>query len=104
MKEKIINYIETLEAKAYQSDDYFKQRNDLYIENQNKEKEIERLNKERETDIKYNKYLQKELAEAHSIIKEVREYIMTNGIHSDYGDKGIDDENKLLEILDKENK
>lgn len=44
MKEKIINYIETLEAKAYQSDDYFKQRNDLYIENQNKGKEIERLN------------------------------------------------------------
>ena len=44
MKEKIINYIETLEAKAYQSDDYFKQRNDLYIENQNKDKEIERLN------------------------------------------------------------
>ncbi len=38
------------------------------------------------------------------IIEEVREYIMTNGIHSDYGDKGIDDENKLLEILDKENK
>ena len=44
MKEKIINYIETLEAKAYQSDDYFKQRNDLYIENQNKDKELERLN------------------------------------------------------------
>ena len=37
--------------------------------------EIERLNKERETDIKYNKYLQKELAKANSIIKEVREYI-----------------------------
>lgn len=43
MKEKIINYIETLEAKAYQSDGYFKQRNDLYIENQNKDKEIEKL-------------------------------------------------------------
>ena len=54
MKEKIINYIETLEAKAYQSDDYFKQRNELYISNQEKDKEIERL---------------------HSIIKEVREYI-----------------------------
>ena len=44
MKEKIINYIETLEAKSLQVDDYFKQRNDLYIENQNKDKEIERLN------------------------------------------------------------
>ena len=44
MKEKIINYIETLEAKAYQSDDYFKQRNELYISNQKKDEEIERLN------------------------------------------------------------
>lgn len=44
MKEKIINYIETLEAKAYQSDYYFKQRNELYISNQEKDKEIERLN------------------------------------------------------------
>lgn len=44
MKEKIINYIETLEAKAYQSDDYFKQRNELYIGNQEKDKEIKRLN------------------------------------------------------------
>ena len=34
MKEKIINYIEQLEAKSLQVDDYFKQRNDLYIENQ----------------------------------------------------------------------
>ena len=44
MKEKIINYIETLEAKSLQVDDYFKQRNELYIENQKKDKEIERLN------------------------------------------------------------
>lgn len=34
MKKKIIDYIEQLEAKALQTDDYFKQRNDLYIENQ----------------------------------------------------------------------
>ena len=44
MKEKIINYIEILEAKAYQSDYYFKQRNELYISNQEKGKEIEKLN------------------------------------------------------------
>ena len=44
MKEKIINYIETLEAKSLQVDDYFKQRNELYISNQEKDKEIERLN------------------------------------------------------------
>lgn len=43
MKEKIINYIETLEAKAYQSDDYFKQRNELYIENQKKDELISSL-------------------------------------------------------------
>ena len=46
--------------------------------------------------------LEQEIERLNNIIKEVREYIMTNGIHSDYGDKGIDDENKLLEILDKE--
>ena len=44
MKEKIINYIETLEAKSLQVDDYFKQRNELYISNQEKNFEIERLN------------------------------------------------------------
>ena len=44
MKEKIINYIETLEAKSLQVDNYFKQRNELYISNQEKDKEIERLN------------------------------------------------------------
>lgn len=38
-KQKIIDYIELLEAKAYQSDDYFKQRNELYILNQ-KYKEV----------------------------------------------------------------
>ena len=45
--------------------------------------------------------IENQLQQKENIIKEVREYIMTNGIHSDYGDKGIDDENKLLEILDK---
>lgn len=43
MKEKIIDYIEQLEAKAYQSDTYFKERNELYISNQEKDKQIKRL-------------------------------------------------------------
>jgi hypothetical protein len=63
------------------------------------EEEIERLNKERETDIKYNKYLQKELAEAHSIIKEAREYIVENYPTSTINYQ--DDKYNLLEILDK---
>ena len=82
MKEKIINYIEQLEAKSLQVDDYFKQRNELYISNQEKDKEIERL---------------------HSIIKEVREYVENNGHYDFYNlDVAVDGE-KLLEILDKEN-
>ena len=57
-----MSYIETLEAKAYQSDDYFKQRNELYIENQNKNKEIERLNNiinelEKELNKDFNTYM-----------------------------------------------
>ena len=79
MKEKIINYIETLEAKSLQVDDYFKQRNELYISNQEKDKEIERLN---------------------NIIKEVREYIEEryNGeVLTHTFDK--DNVGELLEIL-----
>lgn len=89
MKEKIINYIETLEAKAYQSDYYFKQRNDLYIENQNKDKEIKRLNKE--------------LAFERQIKKEVREYIEDKNIINlefEYVVRRSD----ILEILDKVDK
>ena len=48
------------------------------------QEEIERLNKERKIDIKYNKYLQKELAKSNSIIKEVREYIENCYEHLDY--------------------
>lgn len=65
MKEKIINYIEALEAKAYQSDDYFKQRNKLYIENQKKDKLISSL----------RQHLIEEHKQKENIIKEVREYI-----------------------------
>ena len=83
MKEKIINYIETLEAKSLQVDDYFKQRNDLYIENQNKDKEIERLN---------------------NIIKEVREYIDKVEILAMVDKVNIFSMSTLKMILDKENK
>ena len=76
-----------------------------------KDKEIERLNKEREIDIKYNKYLQKELAKANSIIKEVREYIKENttSYYTDLEQTNeefelVGDPKELLEILDKLNK
>lgn len=78
MKEKIINYIETLEAKAYQSDDYFKQRNDLYIENQNKDKEIERLNKNKKEALEFiERYLQLNLEEfnANSLLNKLKEIL-----------------------------
>ena len=80
MKEKIINYIETLEAKSLQADDYFMQRNELYISNQEKDKEIERLN---------------------NIIKEVREYIedKKNIINLEF--EYVVRRSDILEILDK---
>lgn len=78
MKEKIINYIETLEAKSLQADDYFIQRNELYISNQEKDKEIEILN---------------------NIIKEVREYI--NWRLEEHQDMYKYQMEELLEILDK---
>ena len=67
------------------------------------DKEIERLQKARENDIKYNKYLQSGLAKANNIIKEAREYIE----HAqNYGKEKIIyvNGNDILEILDKENK
>ena len=67
MKEKIINYIETLEAKSLQVDDYFKQRNELYISNQEKDKEIEKL-KERE------KMLQESFSDWKKNIEKERKY------------------------------
>ena len=80
MKEKIINYIETLEAKSLQADDYFIQRNELYISNQEKDKEIEILN---------------------NIIKEVREYIedKKNIINLEF--EYVVRRSDILEILDK---
>ena len=74
-------------------------------ENEKLKLEIEKLNKGRETDIKYNKYLQKEVVKANSIIKEVREYIYNNSFDEER--KEIIDElwvneiKELLEILDK---
>lgn len=57
--------------------------------------EIERLNKEREIDIKYNKYLQKELAKANSIINEIKAIIYNNQII------GTEERLNIKEILDK---
>lgn len=72
-----------------------------FIEEQNAEIERLTISLQAQEELTMNEHIKVE--KLCSIIKEVREYIMTNGIHSDYGDKGIDDENKLLEILDKEN-
>ena len=44
MKDKIIDYIDLLEAKARQNDKYFEDRLKLHMSNQEKDKEIERLN------------------------------------------------------------
>lgn len=48
-----------------------------YLERENKklEKEIERLNKAREIDIEYNKYLQKEIIRLNNIINDIDRYI-----------------------------
>lgn len=43
-KEKVFAWIESLEDMADQSDRYFVERTELYRENQEKDKEIERLN------------------------------------------------------------
>lgn len=67
-----------------------------------REQEIKRLNKERENDIKYNKYLQKELAKSNNIIKEVREYFENHTF--DYDDLMLIKPSDVLEILDKEGK
>ena len=43
-KEKVFAWIESLEDMADQSDRYFVEKTELYKENQEKDKEIERLN------------------------------------------------------------
>ena len=78
MKEKIINYIETLEAKSLQVDDYFKQRNELYISNQEKDKEIERL-------------------KLH--IMKIKEAISTWNIENDEGHNDFKIPNKIIDIV-----
>lgn len=89
MKEKIINYIETLEAKAYQSDDYFKQRNELYIENQKKNKEIENL-------VKLSNANYQSFIEVNNIINKAIKYIKNN--EKEYGSLE-DNEKIILDIL-----
>ena len=93
MKEKIINYIETLEAKAYQSDDYFKQRNELYIENQKKNKEIENL-------VKLSNANYQSFIEVNNIINKAIKYIKNN--EKEYGSLE-DNEKIILDILKGEN-
>ena len=94
MKEKIINYIETLEAKAYQSDDYFKQRNELYIENQKKNKEIENL-------VKLSNANYQSFIEVNNIINKAIKYIKNN--EKEYGSLE-DNEKIILDILKGEDK
>ena len=79
-------------------DDILKEKLKLHYENEELEaqgklikelcKEIERLQKAREYDIKYNKYLQSELAKANNIINETRKYLTNNAIF-DINDKGV---------------
>lgn len=95
MKEKIINYIETLEAKSLQVDDYFKQRNELYIENQKKDKLISSL----------RQHLIEEHNQKENIIKEVREEVR---IYEEQSKDGITNEldnyvfvQRLKNVLDK---
>lgn len=114
MKEKIINYIETLEAKSLQVDDYFKQRNELYISNQEKDKEIERLNNTIKGLDNTIENLEEVIKHKDSIIKEAREYIENNDLYEqdydyDYEENLVvgppSDETArkiLLGILDKE--
>ena len=68
-----------------------------------RKKEIERLNEERDFDIKYNKYLQKELAKTNSIIKEAREYI-EDVLEYEGKEYTRVIKETLIKILDKENK
>ena len=80
MKEKIIDYIELLEAKARQNDEYYKERLELYVSNQEKDKQLEAYKNMR---------------------LEINSYICNN---SQY-DENIDDcwvrTNELIEIIDK---
>lgn len=100
MKEKIISYIEKLEAKSLQVDDYFKQRNELYISNQEKDKEIERLNNELKLYKDNHEHLNNLLQQKENIIKEVREKLLCYG---ETFDNKIHQEmqKELLEKLDK---
>ena len=73
--------------------------------------QLQKKDKEIETHIKYNKYLQKELAEAHSIIKEIREYCINrsqyfNEARTEQYTFSREEEysiENILEILDKVN-
>ena len=53
MKEKINDYIELLEAKARQCDEYYKERLELYVSNQEKNKKLEAYENMRKEAIEY---------------------------------------------------
>lgn len=94
-KEELINM---LVANKKRKEELAKEVNKLIDKLNKKDEEIERLNKERENDIKYNKYLQKELAKSNNIIKEVRERLIKPSKYIERVERL-----KLLEILNKEN-
>lgn len=64
----------------------------------NKDKEIERLNKARKFDIEYNKHLQKEIIRLNNIINELEKYINEEYIYDELGMK-IFDASKLQDKL-----
>lgn len=101
MKEKIINYIETLEAKSLQVDDYFKQRNELYISNQEKDKEIERLNNII-NEVKQKLLNKKDIVEKSKYFKLV--YYTDWNMKHEWDKRIVDKIDEIINIIDEENK
>lgn len=74
-KEKVFAWIESLEDMADQSDRYFVERTELYKENQEKDKEIEKLNNEIKTLLKENGNKEKVIIKQNNIIDNTIKYI-----------------------------
>ena len=79
-------------------EDYDRNVEQLLYDKINAEQEIERLNKAREIDIEYNKYLQKEIIRLNNIINELEKYINEEYIYDELGMK-IFDASKLQDKL-----
>ena len=71
-------------------EDYDRNVEQLLYDKINAEQEIERLNKAREIDIEYNKYLQKEIIRLNNIINELEKYINEEYIYDELGMKMFD--------------